>query len=60
MDSAKVIQQHKKLAILYPREKSSKVLTFWLICLSSTSSGDLRDEYENIVMTYRKHGYIYY
>ena len=53
MNSTKIIQQHKKLGNLVAEKKIKQSLDILTDMLSSSSSGDLRDEYENIVMTYR-------
>ena len=53
MDSIKIIQQHKKLGNLVSERKIKQSLDILADMVSSVSSGELRDEYENIVMTYR-------
>jgi len=53
MDVAKVIQQHKKLCQLVSEKKIKQSLDILAIMISNTSSGDLKDEYDDIVMTYR-------
>lgn len=53
MDSAKIIQQHKRLCNLVSEKKIKQSLDILADMITSSSSGDLRDEYENIVMTYR-------
>ena len=53
MDISKVIQQHKRLCTLVSEKKIKQSLDILTDMISNTSSGDMRDEYENIVMTYR-------
>ncbi len=53
MDAAKVIQQHKRVCNLVADRKIKQSLDILLDMTASTSSGDLRDEYDTIVMTYR-------
>jgi tetratricopeptide (TPR) repeat protein len=53
MDVAKVIQQHKRLCQLVSQKKLKQSLDILADMIINTSSGDLKDEYENIVMTYR-------
>jgi len=53
MDVIKVIQQHKKLCNLVEEKRLKQSLDILADMISGSSSGDLRDEYENIVMTYR-------
>ena len=53
MDISKVIQQHKRLCSLISEKKIKQSLDILDDMISNTSSGDLRDEYDNIVMTYR-------
>jgi tetratricopeptide (TPR) repeat protein len=53
MDIGKVIQQHKRLCNLVSVKRIKQSLDILSDMLINASSGDLRDEYENIVMTYR-------
>ena len=53
MDVVKVIQQHKRLCTLVSEKRIKQSLDLLTDMISHSSSGDLRDEYENIVMTYR-------
>lgn len=53
MDIPKVIQQHKRLCSLISEKKIKQSLDILTDMISNTSSGDMRDEYENIVMTYK-------
>jgi hypothetical protein len=53
MDAAKVIQQHKRISNLIADKRIKQSLDILADMISNTLSGDLRDEYENIVMTYR-------
>jgi tetratricopeptide (TPR) repeat protein len=53
MDISKVIQQHKRLCTLVSEKKIKQSLDILTNMISNTSSGDMRNEYENIVMTYR-------
>jgi tetratricopeptide (TPR) repeat protein len=53
MEITKVIQQHRKLCQLVSEKKIKQSLDILLNMISGTPSGDLRDDYENIVMTYR-------
>ncbi|HPI69166.1 MAG TPA: tetratricopeptide repeat protein [Bacteroidales bacterium] len=53
MDTRKVIQQHKQLCSLVSAKKIKQSLDILKDMISSASSGDLRDEYDNLVMTYR-------
>jgi tetratricopeptide (TPR) repeat protein len=53
MDVVKVIQQHKRLCNLVSEKLLKQSLDILSDMIVSASSGDLRDEYENIVMTYR-------
>lgn len=53
MEIAKVIKQHGKLCRLVSEKKIKQSLDILSEMIASASSGDLRDEYENIVMTYR-------
>jgi len=53
MDVAKVIQQHKRLCSLVSEKRIKQSLEILADMIASSSSGDLRDEYDNLVMTYR-------
>ena len=53
MDIAKIIQQHKELCVLASEKKIKQSLDILLSMISNVSSGDLQDEYDAIVMTYR-------
>lgn len=53
MDVIKVIQQHKRLCSLVSERKIKQSLDIMSDMITSSSSGDIRDEYDNIVMTYR-------
>jgi tetratricopeptide (TPR) repeat protein len=53
MDVSKVIQQHKKLCSLINEKKIKQSLDILGDMISGSSSGDMRDEYENLEMTYR-------
>jgi tetratricopeptide (TPR) repeat protein len=53
MDVAKIIQQHKKLDKLVLDKRLKESLDILSDMISGAASGELRDEYENIVMTYR-------
>jgi len=53
MNVAKVIQQHKKLCNLVTEKRIKQSLDILSDMITGSSSGDFRDEYENIVMTYR-------
>ena len=53
MDISKVIQQHKKLCTLVSEKKIKQSLDILSDMISYSSSGDMRDEYNNIEMTYR-------
>jgi tetratricopeptide (TPR) repeat protein len=53
MDINKVIQQHKRLCNLVSEKRIKQSLDILHEMMSISSHGELRDEYENIVMTYR-------
>ncbi|MBE3086470.1 MAG: hypothetical protein IMZ64_09670, partial [Bacteroidetes bacterium] len=53
MDVAKVIQQHKRLCNFVSDKRIKQSLDILADMIASSSPGDMRDEYENIVMTYR-------
>jgi tetratricopeptide (TPR) repeat protein len=53
MDIKKTIQQHKQLCTLVSEKRIKQSLDIMSDMLQGVSSGDMRDEYENLVMTYR-------
>lgn len=53
MEVGKIIQQHKSLSALISEKKVKQSLDLLTDMVSHSSSGEMRDEYENIVMTYR-------
>jgi tetratricopeptide (TPR) repeat protein len=53
MDVTKVIQQHKALCNLVSEKRVKQSLDILVDMITGSTSGDLRDEYESIVMTYR-------
>jgi len=53
MDVAKVIQQHKRLCSFISEKRIKQGLDILSDMVTGSSSGDLRDEYDNLVMTYR-------
>jgi tetratricopeptide (TPR) repeat protein len=53
MDINKVIQQHKRLSKLVTEKRIKQSLDILQDMISTSSWGELRDEYDNIVMTYR-------
>ncbi|HNW57453.1 MAG TPA: tetratricopeptide repeat protein [Bacteroidales bacterium] len=53
MDSANVIQQHKRLCSLVSEKKVKQSLDILADMIAGASSVDFQNEYENIVMTYR-------
>jgi tetratricopeptide (TPR) repeat protein len=53
MDISKVIQQHKRLCSLISEKRIKQSLDILSEMLSNTLSGDMRDEYDDLVMTYR-------
>lgn len=53
MDIRKTIQQHKQICSLVTEKKVKQSLDILSDMLQGVSSGDLRDEYDNLVMTYR-------
>lgn len=53
MEAVKVINQHKKLCRLVSDKRIKQSLDILADMISNSTSGDLRDEYENLVMTYR-------
>lgn len=53
MDVAKVNQQHKRLCSLVSEKRIKQSLDILADMITGSSTGDLHDEYDNIVMTYR-------
>ena len=53
VEIAKIIQQHKELCVLASEKRIKQSLDILLSMISSVSSGDLRDEYDTLVMTYK-------
>jgi tetratricopeptide (TPR) repeat protein len=53
MEAIKVIQQHKKLSVLISEKRIKQSLDLLTDMIGQSSIGDLHDEYEDIVMTYR-------
>ncbi|HEX2970156.1 MAG TPA: tetratricopeptide repeat protein [Bacteroidales bacterium] len=53
MDVAKVILQHKKISRLVPDRRIKESLDILSDMLKNSTSGEFRDEYENILMTYK-------
>jgi tetratricopeptide (TPR) repeat protein len=53
MDVSRVIQQHKRLCTLVSEKKIKQSLDLLSDMISNSSSGDMRDEYNDIEMTYR-------
>ncbi|HPJ58453.1 MAG TPA: tetratricopeptide repeat protein [Bacteroidales bacterium] len=53
MDTKKTIQQHKKICSLVSTRRIKQSLDILHDMILSVSSGHLRDEYEDLVMTYR-------
>ena len=53
MEVARVIQQHRKICQFVSEKNIKQSLDILSNMITVTSSGDLRDDYENIVMTYR-------
>ena len=53
MDSSKVIQQHKRLCKLISEKRIKQSLDILEGMIASSSGGYLRDEYEDIILTYR-------
>ncbi|HQB37141.1 MAG TPA: hypothetical protein PLI41_06310, partial [Bacteroidales bacterium] len=53
MDIKKVILQHKQLCSLVSEKKIKQSLDILSDMISRASLGDLRDQYDNLVMTYR-------
>jgi hypothetical protein len=53
MDASKVIQQHKRLCTLVSERKIRQCLDLLSDMIHNSSSGEMRDEYNDIEMTYR-------
>jgi hypothetical protein len=53
MDIKKVILQHKQLCSLVSEKKVKQSLDILSDMITRASSGELRDQYDNLVMTYR-------
>ena len=53
MEIKKTLQQHKQVCTLVSEKKIKQSLDILADMISGASSGDLRDEYENVVMTYQ-------
>jgi len=53
MDTIKVIQQHKRISKLISTKKVKESLDILDGMITSTGDGNLRDELDNIIMTYR-------
>ena len=53
MDIKKTLLQHKKLCALVSERKIKQSLDILSDMIAISTSGDLRDEYDNLVMTYR-------
>ena len=53
MNTIKVIVQHKQICKLVSEKKVKQSLDILQDMIQVSSLGDLRDEYNNIVMTYR-------
>ena len=53
MEVIKVIQQHKKVSNLVSQKKIKQSLDILADMITGSSSGELHDEYDDIVMTYR-------
>jgi tetratricopeptide (TPR) repeat protein len=53
MDNSKVIQQHKRISKLVSEKKIKQSLDLLEDMIKLSITGDLHDEFENIVMTYR-------
>ncbi len=53
MDVAKIIKQHKRLSNLVSEKRIKQSLDILADMIATSSYGDLHDEYEDIVMTYR-------
>jgi tetratricopeptide (TPR) repeat protein len=53
MDINKVIREHKKLSKLVSEKKLKQSFDILLNIISGSASGELKDDYENLVTTYR-------
>jgi tetratricopeptide (TPR) repeat protein len=53
METLKVIQQHKRIGKLISEKRIKQSLDILDVMLGESSGGYLRDEYDNIVLTYR-------
>src|SRR5674476_1514244 len=53
MDISKIIQQNKRLSSLVSERKIKQSLDILDDMITNSSSGDMRDEYNNLEMTYR-------
>jgi tetratricopeptide (TPR) repeat protein len=53
MEIKKIIQQHKQICSLISEKRIKQSLDILADMMTGSSTGDLHDEYENIVMTYR-------
>jgi len=53
MDIKKIIQQHKQICSLISEKRIKQSLDILADMMAGSSTGELRDEYEKIVMTYR-------
>jgi hypothetical protein len=53
METSKIIEQHKRIGRLIAERKIKQSLDILDNMITVTSGGDIRDEYENIVLTYR-------
>ena len=53
MDTKKVIEQHKRICKLISEKKVKQSLDILDGMIANASGGDLKDEFENIIMTYR-------
>jgi tetratricopeptide (TPR) repeat protein len=53
MDITKVIQQHRRICNLVSEKRIKQSLDILSDTISNSSSGEMRDEFENIAMTYR-------
>jgi tetratricopeptide (TPR) repeat protein len=53
MDVSKVIQQHKRLCTLVSEKKIKQSLDILADMIANSSSGDMKDEYNDLEMTYR-------
>ena len=54
MDVSKVIQQHKRLCNLISEKKIKQSLDILTDMISIASSGDMRNEYDNLELTYQR------